>query len=133
MRDQQTTTGQFDMQQMFDRICRTVLHSRRRIATVAVFVLVLFLGFHVIFGANGMVVYTNKRAEYRNLQKETQELDEENARLTKQVEQLRNDPKAIEQEAREQLHYAKKGEVIYLLPEKKHSSSAVNTQPTNQR
>jgi cell division protein FtsB len=46
---------------------------------------------------------------------------------------LRNDPKAIEQEAREQLHYAKKGEVIYLLPEKKHSSSAVNTQPTNQR
>jgi cell division protein FtsB len=30
---------------------------------------------------------------------------------------LKSDPKAIEKEAREQLRYAKPGEVIYLLPE----------------
>jgi cell division protein FtsB len=122
MQDQQNTE-QFDLYQMVDRICQTVIHSRRKVATLGVFVLVLFLGFHVIFGANGMVQYTNKRAEYRKLQKETQDLDEENTKLTKQVERLRNDPKAIEQEAREQLHYTKKGEIIYLLPQKTDSSS----------
>lgn len=90
------------------------------------FVLVLFLGFHVIFGANGMVVYTHKRAEYGQLVKDTQQLDEENQRLTKQVEELRTDPKAIEREAREQLHYTKKGEIIYLLPQKTADQPSAN-------
>ena len=103
---------------MFDRVYEVFYASRRKLATAAVFALVIFLGFHVIFGANGMVVYTNKRAEYKKLQIETQQLDEENQRLTKQVEELRTDPKAIEREAREQLHYSKKGEIIYLLPQK---------------
>jgi cell division protein FtsB len=85
--------------------------------------LVLWLGFHVIFGANGMVVYQNKRAEHRKLQTEIQQLEEENQRLSKQVEQLRNDPKAIEREAREQLHYTKPGERIYLLPEQRRTEN----------
>jgi len=114
----QTPIFKLDVQQLVDRVCQVFYSSRRKLATAAVFALVLFLGFHVIFGANGMVVYTNKRAEYRKLQKETQELDQENQRLTHQVEALRTDPKAIEKEAREQLHYTKKGEVIYLLPQK---------------
>jgi cell division protein FtsB len=122
-RYEQTTIRQIDVKQMFDRVCDIVIHSRRKLATIGVFALVLFLGFHVIFGANGMVVYTNKRSQYRSLQKETQDLDEENAKLTKQVEELRNDPKAIEKEAREQLGYAKKGEIIYTMPEKRAQQS----------
>ncbi|HVZ17663.1 MAG TPA: septum formation initiator family protein [Terriglobales bacterium] len=103
---------------LLDRLCQVFYSSRRKLATAAVFALVLFLGFHVIFGANGMMVYTHKRSEYQRLIKETQQLDEENQKLTKEVEDLRTDPKAIEKEAREQLHYTKKGEVIYLLPQK---------------
>ena len=111
-------TRQFDVQQILDRVCGIFYSARRKLATAAVFVLVLFLGFHVIFGANGMVVYTHKRAEYRQLLKDAQQLDEENQRLTKQVEELKTNPKAIEREAREQLHYTKKGEIVYLLPQK---------------
>lgn len=103
---------------MVDRVCHLFYSSRRKLATAGVFALVLFLGFHVIFGANGMVVYTHKRTEYKQLLKETDQLDQENQHLTHQVEALRTDPKAIEKEAREQLHYTKKGEVIYLLPQK---------------
>jgi len=103
---------------MFDRVCCLFYSSRRKLATAGVFALVAFLAFHVIFGANGMVVYTHKRSEFRKLQVETEQLDEENLRLTKQVDDLRTDPKAIEKEAREQLHYTKKGEIIYLLPQK---------------
>ena len=129
-----TTIDQLNLPQTFDRLCQFFFSSRRKLATAGVFALGAFLAFHVIFGANGMVVYTNKRAEYHNLQKETQELDEENQRLTRQVDQLRTDPKAIEKEAREQLHYTKKGEIIYLLPQKPadqppKDASAVVTKP----
>ena len=110
---------QFGLTQAFDRVRQLFYSWRRRIATCAVFVLVIFLGFHIIFGANGMVVYTHKRSDYHRLQLDTQQVEEENQRLTHEVDQLKNDPKAIEREAREQLHYTKKGEMVYLLPEKK--------------
>ncbi len=37
--------------------------------------------------------------------------------MRQQIERLKSDPDAIEREAREKLHYAKPGEVIYTLPE----------------
>lgn len=122
----QPRNGNFDVHQMFDSVCQLLYSFRRKLATVAVFALVLFLGFHVIFGANGMVVYTHKRSEFRELQKETDELDQENQRLTRQVDELKTDPKAIERVAREQLHYTKKGEIVYLLPQKQADQPPAN-------
>jgi cell division protein FtsB len=125
--DNQQTEG-FNTGQMFEYVCEKFYRARRRLATAGVGVLVLWLGFHVIFGANGMVVYQNKRAEYKKLQIEMQQAEDENKQLTKQVDELRNDPKAIEREAREQLHYTKKGELIYLLPSQKQTqNSAADT------
>jgi len=37
--------------------------------------------------------------------------------LKQSIDRLKSDPDAIEHEAREKLHYAKPGEVIYTLPE----------------
>ena len=45
------------------------------------------------------------------------DLKQENQRLEHQVNSLKNDPKTIEKEAREQLRYARPGEVIYTLPQ----------------
>jgi len=115
----QTTKGQFGVQQMFGRFCSILSSSRRKLATAGVCALVIFLAFHVIFGANGMVVYTNKRVEYQKLLKETQALDADNQRLTKEVNDLKTNPKAIEKEAREQLGYVKKGEIVYVQPDQK--------------
>ena len=119
--DNQQGTEGFNTGQMFEYICDKFYLARRRLATAGVGVLVLWLGFHVIFGANGMVVYQNKRAEYKKLQVDMQQVEEENKQLTKQVDELRNDPKAIEREAREQLHYTKKGELVYLLQTQKQA------------
>ena len=94
----------------------SVFQIRRKLATVAVVVLTAWLFAHVTFGANGMVVYRQKKAEYQNLQKEIDDLQKENDSHTSQVKALKTDPKAIEQEAREQLHYARPGEVIYVTP-----------------
>lgn len=89
---------------------------RRRIATVAVTVMAVSLFVHVIFGANGMVIYKQKGAEYQALKKQLDQVQQENDRYTQQIQGLKSDQKAIEKEAREQLGYAKPGEYVYVAP-----------------
>jgi cell division protein FtsB len=96
---------------------RSALYSaRRRLATAGVALLTIWLFLHVMFGANGMVVYRGKRAEYQKLQSEIDRLQKENDGYTQQIKALQSDPKAIEKEAREQLHYTRPGEVVYVQP-----------------
>jgi cell division protein FtsB len=90
---------------------------RRRIATIAVAVLACLLFGHVMFGANGMVVYKQKRVEYESLRKKVMDAQEENERYAQQIQALKSDRQAIEKEAREQLGYAKPGEYVYVSPE----------------
>lgn len=95
----------------------TMLHGiRRRLATVAVGGIAVWLLVHVMFGPNGMVIYRQKKTEYVGLQNEIRSLQQENDRHTGQIKSLQTDPKTIEKEAREQLHYARPGEVIYVSP-----------------
>jgi cell division protein FtsB len=96
----------------------TVLYGmRRRLATAAVAVLTVWMFAHVMFGANGMVIYRQKKTEYQSLQREIDQLQKENDRYTQQVKSLQiPDPSTIEKEAREQLHYARPGEVVYVSP-----------------
>jgi len=98
-------------------VIERVYGVRRRLATGAVVVLGVWLFLHVMFGANGMVVYRTKRAEYQSLQKEIGQLQKENDQYSEQVSQLKSDPRRIEREAREQFHYARPGEVVYVSPE----------------
>src|SRR5262245_47757782 len=93
-----------------------IFGARRRLATAGVILLTLWLFLHVMFGANGMVVYRAKRTEYQKLQSEIDRLQKENDQYTQQIKALQSDPKAIEKEAREQLHYTRPGEVIYVDP-----------------
>jgi cell division protein FtsB len=98
--------------------------SRRKLATVAVGLLACLLTVHVVLGANGMVVYQHKKAEYRALDKEIEDLKRENERLAERVKALKTDPKTIEKEAREQLRYTRPGEVVYVLPGQEHAEKA---------
>ena len=91
-------------------------NSRRRVATLGVATLTVWLFLHVMFGANGMVVYRQKRAEYQSLRKEIDVLQKESEHYTQQINSLQTDPKTIEKEAREQLHYTRPGEVVYVAP-----------------
>jgi cell division protein FtsB len=93
-----------------------VYSLRRRIATITVTVLAASLFVHVMFGANGMVVYKQKRSEYETLRKQIVQAQQENDRYTQQIQGLKSDQKAIEKEAREQLGYAKPGEYVYVPP-----------------
>jgi cell division protein FtsB len=99
-----------------ERVVRKLWNLRTKLATAAVAALAIFLAIHVIFGANGMVVYQGKKSEYRAVQKDVDQLQKENQELSERIKALKTDPSAIEKEAREQLHYARPGEVIYLTP-----------------
>jgi len=98
--------------------CAGVSMGRRKAATVAAALLALGVGYHVIFGANGLTVYEQKRQETHLLTQQMQDLQLENDRMKDHVDRLQADPNAIEQQAREELHYTRPGEIIYALPSK---------------
>jgi cell division protein FtsB len=115
-----------DWERLADFIARrpTLLHAgewlyagRRKLATAAMSLLVVMLAYHVFFGVNGMVAYHRKRGENQKLQQDILRLQQENDRVSRRVGELKTDPKAIEREAREQLKYARSGEVVYVAPE----------------
>ena len=88
-----------------------------RVATVAVLLLTLGVVLHTMFGANGMVVYQQKRAERQTLQSEVMRLQRENDQYVERIKALKTDHRAIEKEAREQLHYTRPGEYVYVAPD----------------
>ena len=90
--------------------------SGRRAATVGAAVLALAVGYHVVFGRNGLIAYEQKRMDTKTLDGEVRSLELENERLKSHVNRLQSDPDAIEHQAREELHYTRAGEVIYTLP-----------------
>ena len=89
----------------------------RRLGTAAAVLFIAGLLLHATFGANGMVVYRQKREEMQTLQSEVDRLQKANSQYADRIKQLKSDPAAIEKEAREQLHYTRKGEVIFVAPE----------------
>ena len=88
----------------------------RKVATGAAALLALAMGYHVIFGQNGLTAYQQKRQDAQSLEQQMRSLQRENDLLKGHVERLKNDPNAIEHQAREELHYTRPGEVRYTLP-----------------
>jgi cell division protein FtsB len=104
---------------LYQRALVFAMRGWRPAGTAVAVVLALLLTWHVINGKNGLQVWHKKRAEDQMLRKDINDLQQENARLRDRIEKLKSDPDAIEHEAREKLHYAKPGEVIYTLPAEK--------------
>ncbi|HEV2322714.1 MAG TPA: septum formation initiator family protein [Terracidiphilus sp.] len=88
----------------------------RPAGTLLAVLLALLVTWHVINGKDGLSAWQKKRAEERQYQQEIDRLQKENTQLRDRIQHLQSDPNAIEHQAREELHYAKPGEVIYTLP-----------------
>ena len=90
--------------------------KRHKLAIWAVVVLVCLIGYGAIFGANGFIAFRRKIKDSHNLDREIQTLKQDNAKREQHIKALKSEPEAIEKEAREQLRYARPGEVVYTLP-----------------
>jgi len=111
------------------RVAGFIYRVRRRIATGLAVMLAVILGYHVMVGRNGVNIYKQKRIEDRELRKQIDALQQENDRLKEHVDRLKSDPDAIEHEARERLHYARSGEVIYTLNDARNDSRTADDKP----
>lgn len=99
----------------------------RPAGTVFAVVLALAFAWSVVNGRHGLSTWYGQHSQEKQLKNEIQQLQDENARLKQHVDRLKGDPDAIEHEAREKLHYARPGEVIYSLPPDPHKDAPAPT------
>ncbi len=104
----------------------------RRLGTAAALLLIVGLILHATFGANGMVAFRQKREEMKSLQNDIDRLQKENDQYVDRIKALKTDHRAIEKEAREQLHYTRPGEYVYVAPEPPPKPPAGRAQNQNQ-
>ena len=108
------------------RVVRWLQQGWRPAGTVFAVLLALAFAWSVVNGKHGLSTWYQQQSQEKQLKHEIQDLQQENARLRQHVDRLKKDPDTIEHEAREKLHYARPGEVIYTLP----ADPQKNTRPT---
>jgi cell division protein FtsB len=107
--------------------------SIRRGAVLGGVLLSFALVIHGVFGANGLLTLRQKRREYNSLRHQIQQLKTQNQQLQQQIQGLKSDPDTIGRYAREELHMARPGEVIYVLPPQNQQNTegaALSSRPT---
>lgn len=83
----------------------------------------LFLiAMHDVFGSHGLLAMRRTQTQVKQLRGQIDRLNQENSELSKQVQSLRTDPKAVERIARDELGLARPGEMIFKLPEQPQAS-----------
>lgn len=95
----------------------------RRAALLALALIMMLLIVHELFGEHGYLALRRRHRELQTLQQQVKQLQEENQKLQQQIEALKSDPKAVEKLAREQMKFAKPGEIIYVLPENREQGT----------
>jgi cell division protein FtsB len=93
-----------------------IYNLRRKLATAGIGIMLCVVGYHAVFGANGLMVYQQKRQESRDLDRQIKALQQQNGGMEQEIKALKSDPKTIEKEARERLRYVRPGEFVYTLP-----------------
>ena len=91
--------------------------SRRRLLYVVL--LVAAAAFFRFAGYDGLIELRQSWQQERELESDLQQLQEENLRIEDGIEELSPDGAAIERIARQDLGWAKPGEIVIKIPEKK--------------
>ena len=99
----------------------------RRNAIFVMALLTMAMLMHEVFGRNGYLTLRREKKEYTALQQQIQNVSQQNQELKQKIHALKNNPEAVEKQARDQLHLAKPGEIIYILS----GSKAVQTQASS--
>lgn len=95
---------------------REWLEWQRRLFTLAQVggvIGILWLGVALFYGEMGLSRYLAMRDYAKNLEQELSALRNENVTLQHDILRLQHDPTKVEQLAREQLGYVRKGETVY--------------------
>jgi len=101
----------------------TEVNTLRRGLLLVLVLVSVALAVHEIFGENGWMALRLQRSQVEAIKHQIQDLKRQNDQLQKDVQGLKSDPRAIERYAREQMHFARPGEIIYNFPREKRAHS----------
>lgn len=88
--------------------------KRRAVQYLLVFVTVVLV-VDALVGDRGLLEGRRAQQQYEELERTIEALKDENARKREYIRQLRDDPKAIESLAREELGLIRPGEVLFII------------------
>ncbi len=94
--------------------------------------LILILAF--LFGDSGVLELFKVRKQIAELRETVKQLEQEKEKLTVEIEELKNNPLALEKKAREDLWLMKKNEKVVVIvrdKNKKEEKKPEQKQPTN--
>jgi cell division protein FtsB len=95
----------------------------KRYAQPVLFLVLVLLCIHDIFGDHGFIAMGRTRKEIEQMRGDIARLNDENRALASQVTALKSDPRMIEQIARDEMGLARPGEVIFKVPSDSPDSS----------
>lgn len=87
--------------------------SRGLFLLITLIILILALAF--FFGDSGILEIIKVRRQIAELRETVNQLEKEKERLTKEIEELKNNPMALEKKAREDLWLMKKNEKVVVI------------------
>lgn len=94
---------------------------QRNLGVILALVITL-LTVHDVFGSHGFLAMRHIQRELSELRFQLDQLNGENASLSKQVNDLKTNPKLIEGIARDEMNLARPGEYIFKIPQPPASS-----------
>ncbi len=102
-----------------------LIRQRRTVGIMKFLGLMLGLGLtgSLLFGDMGLTQYWTMRQHARQLERDIQALRQGNALLRLEIERVQHDPARIEELAREQLGFVRKGETVYQLADEPQAGS----------
>jgi len=104
----------------------------QRFARPALFVALLLLGVHDIFGDHGFIAMRRTQKEIEQMRGDITRLNDENRELSEQVTALKTDPRTIEQIARDEMGLARPGEMIFKVPADSTDAKGTDSQKPQQ-
>jgi cell division protein FtsB len=100
-----------------DETPRAEPRARVRAWVMGTVIALIALAVGSVFGDRGILNMVGEREKVESLRVELEELRAENARLSSEIRDLRQSPRAIERLAREQLGLARPDETVFLIRE----------------
>ena len=91
------------------------MSSKQKILLSLIILILFNLLLVIVFGDNGLVDFHMLKKERDMLIEKNAELDQENLSLYREIERLKNDPKYVENVARQELGMVEKDELIFKL------------------
>jgi cell division protein FtsB len=93
----------------------TLANRGRRVLRHALVFITLLIVVDAIAGEKGLLALLQARREYSALERSLDRARTENAELREMARRLREDPKAIEEQARRELGLIKPGETLFIV------------------